>query len=66
MLWVWCGVLLTTPYETDHESLSPTGCGARMFTEWGTANEAKRRDRARTSGTRPRVVAVLGLSVPSA
>ncbi|GAA3790209.1 hypothetical protein ACFS5L_40270 [Streptomyces phyllanthi] len=69
LLWVWCAVLVLTPYETektlDDGRTSTTECESRLFTEGDTANSgrwsggwcASERDW-------PEVAAVLGVSVP--
>ncbi|MDF6021356.1 hypothetical protein [Streptomyces sp. JH34] len=67
VLWVWSAVLLTTPYQADRkpDDAYPVDCESRLFTDRGTANEggihgtycAQERDW-------PKVLAVLGMSVP--
>ncbi|WP_031082600.1 hypothetical protein [Streptomyces sp. NRRL WC-3549] len=68
-LWIWCAVLLVTPYEadtstgTDHRS--PAHCESRLFTDRGTANHGLREgDYCANERDWPEALAVLGLSVP--
>lgn len=65
LLWVWCGVLLTTPYEVDRaRAADPVECESRLFTEDGTANEGPAKDPCGDERDWPEVLALLGLSVP--
>ncbi|AQS71332.1 hypothetical protein B1H29_34580 [Streptomyces pactum] len=65
LLWVWCGVLLTTPYEIDRAySTDPVECEARLFTDDGTANEGASQDPCGDERDWPEALALLGLSVP--
>ena len=67
ILWVWCAVLLLTPYQVaeDLDDRSPHQCQSRLLTEWGTANEGLQRgDWCANERDWPEAVAVLGLSVP--
>ncbi|MFH8974868.1 hypothetical protein [Streptomyces sp. NPDC017890] len=65
LLWVWCGVLLTTPYEIEREySTHPVECESRLFTDDGTANEGPSKDPCGDERDWPEVLALLGLSIP--
>ncbi|MGC9497381.1 hypothetical protein [Streptomyces sp. WG7] len=65
VLWVWCGVLLTTPYEADRTyATNPVECEARLFTDDGTANEGPFKDPCGDERDWPEALALLGLSVP--
>ncbi|WP_244902913.1 hypothetical protein [Streptomyces ambofaciens] len=65
LLWVWCGVLLTTPYEIDRaHSAHAVECEPRLFTDDGTANEGPSKDPCGDERDWPEALAVLGLSVP--
>ncbi|MEU3730831.1 hypothetical protein AB0E81_15620 [Streptomyces sp. NPDC033538] len=65
VLWVWCGVLLATPYEIEREySTSPTECESRLFTDDGTANEGPAKDPCGDERDWPEALTLLGLSVP--
>ncbi|MEW2219014.1 hypothetical protein AB0939_06790 [Streptomyces sp. NPDC006990] len=65
LLWVWCGVLLTTSYGVQprfgDESLQ---CEPRLSTEEGTANRSGTQTPCADERDWPEVVALLGLSVP--
>ncbi|MFI7005303.1 hypothetical protein [Streptomyces sp. NPDC050145] len=39
--WLWCAVLLLTPYEVDRkpDDRYPAECESRLLTDRGTANE---------------------------
>ncbi|MFF3325247.1 hypothetical protein [Streptomyces sp. NPDC002889] len=60
LLWVWCAVLIALPYEEDEGR----ECRARLFTEWGTANEGADESPCADERDWPEALAVLGLSVP--
>jgi hypothetical protein len=65
--WVWCALLLLTPYQVDEEpdDRHPAECESRLLTEYGTANEGlQRSDWCQNERDWPEAVAVLGLSVP--
>ncbi|MFJ8855584.1 hypothetical protein [Streptomyces sp. NPDC102437] len=67
LLWVWCAVLLLTPYEVDRkpDDKYPAQCQARLFTEYGTANQGLQRgDYCADERDWPEAVAVLALSLP--
>ncbi|MEU0132500.1 hypothetical protein ABZ172_00425 [Streptomyces sp. NPDC006296] len=67
VLWVWCAVLLTTPYQAESgpDDRYPDDCESRLFTDRGTANEGERRgDHCAQERDWPEVLAVLGMSVP--
>ncbi|MGC9377896.1 hypothetical protein [Streptomyces sp. MH13] len=65
VLWVWCGVLLTTPYEVDRAyATNPVECESRLFTDDGTANEGPSKDPCGDERDWPEALALLGLSVP--
>ncbi|MER7665762.1 hypothetical protein [Streptomyces sp. NPDC096193] len=67
LLWVWCAVLLVTPYSVDEEPGDdyPVECESRLFTDRGTANEGlQRSDHCQNERDWPEALAVLGLSVP--
>lgn len=65
LLWVWCGVLLATPYEIDREySDYPVECESRLLTDDGTANEGPSQDPCGDERDWPEALALLGLSVP--
>lgn len=65
LLWVWCGVLLTTPYEIDRaHSAHAVECEPRLFTDDGAANEGPSKDPCGDERDWPEALAVLGLSVP--
>ncbi|MFD4139922.1 MULTISPECIES: hypothetical protein [unclassified Streptomyces] len=60
LLWVWCAVLLAMPYTVGDDR----ECEARLFTEWGTANEGGDGSSCAEERDWPEALAVLGLSVP--
>ncbi|MEU1278158.1 hypothetical protein [Streptomyces sp. NPDC005805] len=68
LLWVWCAVLLLTPYQAEEPGDDdPVSCESRLLTDGGTANQGVR------SGTYcaaerdwPEALFVLGLSFPVA
>ncbi|MFB8024849.1 MULTISPECIES: hypothetical protein [unclassified Streptomyces] len=67
LLWVWCAVLLLTPYEVDEEpgDRYPAECESRLFTDRGTANEGLfKGDDCADERDWPEAIAVLGVSVP--
>ncbi|MEE4417984.1 hypothetical protein [Streptomyces bugieae] len=65
LLWVWCGVLLAMPYEVGPGfSGSTRKCEARLFTDEGTANVGRIQAPCADERDWPKVLAVLGLSVP--
>ncbi|MET7852360.1 hypothetical protein AB0D78_23790 [Streptomyces avermitilis] len=66
LLWVWCAVLLLTPYSAEKATTGgTTECEARLFTEGDTANSGRwRGDWCEGERDWPEAVAVLGLSVP--
>ncbi|WP_345588065.1 hypothetical protein [Streptomyces marokkonensis] len=65
VLWVWCGVLLATPYEVERKySTSPLECESRLFTDDGTANEGPAKDPCGDERDWPEALTLLGLSVP--
>ncbi|MGP3991262.1 hypothetical protein [Streptomyces sp. 3N207] len=67
VLWLWCGVLLTTSYEVKHHFTGDSlPCEPRLFTEEGTANEGTLEDSCEDERDWPEAVALLGLSVPVA
>ncbi|MFF2728091.1 hypothetical protein ACFVS9_09310 [Streptomyces sp. NPDC058008] len=66
LLWVWTAVLLTMPYQADTGRDGDTAsCGARLFTERGTANTGgSGRESCQKERDWPKVLAVLGASIP--
>ncbi|MEU7281575.1 hypothetical protein AB0A69_22785 [Streptomyces sp. NPDC045431] len=67
VLWVWCAVLLMTPYEADTDAGDqyPAECESRLFTDRATANDGLRRgDWCQHERDWPEALAVLGLSLP--
>ncbi|MFD6274099.1 hypothetical protein ACFWFI_00635 [Streptomyces sp. NPDC060209] len=67
VLWVWCAVLLTMPYQADRkpDDKYPDDCESRLFTDRGTANEGELHgDYCAQERDWPEVLAVLGASVP--
>ncbi|CUW29021.1 MULTISPECIES: hypothetical protein [Streptomyces] len=67
LLWIWCAVLLLTPYEVDREPGDhyPVSCESRLFTDRGTANEGRYDgDYCADERDWPESLAVLALSVP--
>ncbi|MFD4689792.1 hypothetical protein [Streptomyces sp. NPDC058463] len=67
LLWVWCAVLLLTPYAVDEtpDDKYPQECESRLFTDRGTANEGLfRGDHCADERDWPEAVALLGLSLP--
>ncbi|MFF8729989.1 hypothetical protein ACF073_26440 [Streptomyces sp. NPDC015171] len=67
LLWTWCAVLLLTPYEAERkpDDQYPVQCESRLLTDRGTANEGVRNgDYCANERDWPKVLAILGLSVP--
>ncbi|MET9808864.1 hypothetical protein [Streptomyces halstedii] len=69
LLWIWCAVLLVTPYEADtsrgNDYRSPAHCESRLFTDRGTANHGiQEGNYCANERDWPEALAVLGLSVP--
>ncbi|MFV0137830.1 hypothetical protein ACLGIH_32355 [Streptomyces sp. HMX87] len=65
VLWVWCGVLLTTSYRIgDALSGNRLTCEPRLTARDGTANNGSPEDRCADERDWPEALAVLGLSVP--
>lgn len=65
LLWVWCGVLLAMPYEVGTGlSDSTRKCEARLFADEGTTNVGPVQSPCADERDWPKVLAVLGLSVP--
>ncbi|AKN69070.1 hypothetical protein QR97_03915 [Streptomyces sp. PBH53] len=67
LLWIWCAVLLLTPYEVDREPGDhyPVSCESRLFTDRGTANDGRYDgDYCADERDWPESLAVLALSVP--
>ncbi|MEU0227000.1 hypothetical protein ABZ177_21890 [Streptomyces sp. NPDC006284] len=65
LLWGWCAVLLTTPYEVDRAHFArAVECEPRLSTDDGTANEGPSKDPCGDARDWPEALALLGLSVP--
>ncbi|MFI8850137.1 hypothetical protein ACIGW3_08050 [Streptomyces sp. NPDC053499] len=67
VLWLWCGVLLTMPYEVKrHSTGGSLQCEPRLFTDEGAANEEKLEAPCTDERDWLEAVALLGVSVPAA
>ncbi|WMX43846.1 hypothetical protein [Streptomyces roseicoloratus] len=68
MLWIWCVLLLITPYQAESVSGRSThDCKPRLLTESGTANDGLQNgDTCANERDWPEAVLILGLSVPVA
>ncbi|MFG2355096.1 hypothetical protein [Streptomyces sp. NPDC048521] len=67
LLWIWCAVLLLTPYTVDRhpDDQYPDTCESRLLTDRGTANEGPYKgDYCANERDWPEVVMILGLSLP--
>ncbi|MEU6088687.1 hypothetical protein ABZ865_18010 [Streptomyces sp. NPDC047085] len=68
LLWIWCAVLLLTPYDVDRHpgDQYPDHCEPRLLTDRGTANEGLYKgDYCADERDWPEALTVLGLSIPA-